>query len=97
MCKRCRELDHLLPIGRVRDSEKGAHQRESIKPKGLLPNRNVRLHGGRLLCRSRIQPRREAAVKLPVQSKTDLVNPPLEHGHGKALAVALRYRFLFMA
>jgi hypothetical protein len=30
-------------------------------------------------------------------SKTDLVNPPPEQGHGKAFAVARRYRFLFMA
>jgi hypothetical protein len=36
-------------------------------------------------------------VLSPIRSKTDLVNPPLEQGHGKAFAVALRYRFLFMA
>ena len=31
------------------------------------------------------------------RSKTNLVDPPPEQGHGKAFAVALRYRFLFMA
>ena len=31
------------------------------------------------------------------RSETDLVNPPPEQGHGKAFAVARRYRFLFMA
>jgi hypothetical protein len=31
------------------------------------------------------------------RSKTDLVNPPLEQGHGKAFTIARRYRFLFMA
>ena len=31
------------------------------------------------------------------RSKTDLVNPPPEQGHGKAFAVARRYCFLFMA
>jgi hypothetical protein len=30
------------------------------------------------------------------RSKTNLVNPPPEQGHGKAFAVARRYRFLFM-
>jgi len=31
------------------------------------------------------------------RSKTDLVYPPLEQGHGEAFTVASRYRFLFMA
>ena len=31
------------------------------------------------------------------RSKANLVNPPPEQGHGKAFAVARRYRFLFMA
>src|SRR5260221_10890792 len=31
------------------------------------------------------------------RSKTNLVDPPLEQGHGKAFTVASRYRFLFMA
>jgi hypothetical protein len=31
------------------------------------------------------------------RSKTNLVNPPSEQGHGKAFAVARSYRFLFMA
>ena len=32
-----------------------------------------------------------------LRSKTNLVNPPPKQGHGKTFAIALRYRFLFMA
>jgi hypothetical protein len=35
-------------------------------------------------------------IYLP-RSKTDLVNPPFEHGHGEACAVVLCYRIHFVA